>query len=109
MTIKSKLKKYSFRGKIWKYKGPSGWHFITLPKALSTRIRKSHGFSEEGWGRLKATALVKDCKWQTSIWFDSKAISYLLPIKASVRKAAKIGKDVSIEVTLYLQVEDGWR
>lgn len=106
MNTKAKLKKYSFKGKLWKYKGPAGWYFVTLPRKLSTSIRKNHGLSEEGWGRLKAIASIGDCKWQTAIWFDSKAVSYLLPIKASVRKAAEIDTGSSTLVTLQLQSED---
>lgn len=106
MKAKTAQKKYSFKGKVWKYKGPAGWYFVTLPKNLSKTIRQHHGLSEEGWGRLKANASIKDCKWQTAIWFDSKFMSYLLPIKASVRRTAKLDTGSSISVTLHLQSED---
>lgn len=106
MNTKSKQKKYNFKGKVWKYEGAAGWYFVTLPQSLSRAIRKSHGLSEEGWGRLKANASIKDCNWQTAIWFDSKAKSHLLPIKASVRKVVKISIGSSISVTLHLQKED---
>lgn len=106
MNIKAKLKKYSFKGKVWKYKGPAGWYFVTLPRKLSMTIRKAHGLSEEGWGRLKANASIGDCKWQTAIWFDSKFVSYLLPIKASVRKNININAGSSITVTLHLKTEE---
>lgn len=95
-------KKYSFKAKVWKYKGPAGWHFVTLPRKLSKTIREAHGLSEEGWGRLKADALIKKCKWDTAIWFDSKAKSYLLPIKASVRKSVEIDVGDLILVALSL-------
>lgn len=106
MNPNTKLKKYSFKGKVWKYKGPTGWYFVTLPRSLSKTIRKVHGLSEEGWGRLKANAAIRNYKWQTAIWYDSKAMSYQLPIKASVRKAAGISSGSSISVTLYLQNEN---
>ncbi len=106
MTVKVRQRKYSFKGTVWKHKGTAGWYFVTLPLKLSKTIRRSHGFSEEGWGRLKAHASVNDCQWQTAIWFDSKFGSYLLPIKASVRKAEKIKGGESIFVTLLLQEED---
>ncbi|MGE3759831.1 MAG: DUF1905 domain-containing protein [Pseudobdellovibrionaceae bacterium] len=106
MNPNTKMKKYSFKGKVWKYKGPTGWYFVTLPRSLSKTIRKIHGLSEEGWGRLKANAAIGNCKWQTAIWHDSKAMSYLLPIKASVRKATGISSGSSISVILYLQYEN---
>ncbi len=106
--MKSKVnhKKYNFLGKVWKYKGPTGWHFVTLPKALSIKIRKIHGCDEEGWGRLKTTALVGQTKWQTTIWYDTKSLSYILPIKAAVRKIEEIRLDSAIKVILHLQVSD---
>ena len=106
MIFKGKLKKYGFKAKVWKYKGPAGWYFVTLPRKLSMTIRKNHGLSEEGWGRLKANASIGKCKWQTAIWFDSKAGGYLLPIKASVRKAADVDAGSSISVSLQLVTED---
>ena len=106
MKFKTKQKKYSFKGKVWKYRGPAGWYFVSLPKKLSKVIRKAHGLSEEGWGRLKVNASIKDCRWQTAIWFDSKAMSYLLPIKASVRRTTEIGSGSSVSVILHLQGED---
>lgn len=101
-----KTKSYKFKGKIWKYNGPAGWHFVTLPKTLTNKIRRTHGLSEEGWGRLKAAAEIGKTKWSTAIWFDSKITSYILPIKALVRKAEDIYDGSTIEVKLRLQVED---
>ncbi|MCC6278535.1 MAG: DUF1905 domain-containing protein [Oligoflexia bacterium] len=103
---KSKLKKYGFKGKVWKHKGPASWHFVTLPQALSKIIRKTHGISEEGWGRLRTTALVGGYKWKTAIWYDTKAVSYILPLKASVRKKLEIQAGSAITVSLFLQYEE---
>lgn len=97
-----KLKKYAFKGKIWKHKGASSWHFVTLPPKVSSIIRKAHGLSEEGWGRLKATASIGNCKWQTAIWFDTKAKSYLLPIKAEIRRKERAIEGSQVSVSLYL-------
>ncbi len=100
MNTSTKQIKYTFKGKVWKYKGPVGWYFVTLPKKLSKTIRDNHGFSEEGWGRLKTTATLKNYKWQTAIWFDTKVMSYLLPIKSSVRKSTDVTSDKTVSITL---------
>jgi len=71
---------HSFRAKLWKYKGLGGWHFISLPKALSNKVRKQYGYSEEGWGRLKTTAKIGKSEWKTSVWYDTKSKGYLLPV-----------------------------
>lgn len=101
----AKLKTYVFRGKVWKHNGPAGWHFVTLPLKLSKEIRKYHGLSEEGWGRLKVAATIGECKWQTAIWFDTKAKSYLLPIKAETRREASAKNGSQVQVYLYLVLD----
>ena len=55
---------------------------------------------EEGWGRLKATVKIGKNKWQTAIWFDTKMNTYLLPLKAEIRKKENIevGKEVKVTV-----------
>lgn len=93
---------YQFKAKIWKYKGKSGWHFITLPKVLTKKIRKNHGHDEEGWGRLKTVATIGQSNWKTAIWYDSKYQSYLLPVKSEIRKREQIKDDSSVTVTLVI-------
>jgi len=102
---KNKIKKsnkttYVFKAKLWKYHGPNGWYFLTVPKGLSSIIRKSHFLSEEGWGRLKTISRVGGTKWMTSIWYDSKIGAYILPIKSEVRKKEDIKLDHPTSCTL---------
>jgi hypothetical protein len=96
------FKKYSFKSELWKYDGPGGWCFVTLPSEVSQKVRNNHFSAEEGWGRLKAQAQVGNTYWETSIWFDLKRSSYLLPIKAIIRKKEKlvIGKAVSLKLVI---------
>lgn len=91
---------------MWKHKGNGGWHFVTLPKALSKTIRKVHGQSEEGWGRLKAVARIDKSEWRTAIWYDSKYESYLLPVKADIRKQENLQSGNKLHVKLSLEEED---
>jgi hypothetical protein len=91
---------FSFKGSIWKDEGPGAWHFVTLPKKLSKEIRSIHHGSEEGWGRLKALVKINNNSWNTSIWFDTKADSYLLPVKSVIRKKESLTCGSQIEVSL---------
>jgi hypothetical protein len=93
--MKSKKKKileskFSFKAKLWKYEGPRGWCFVTVPKVTAKQIRKIFGESEQGWGRLKTTAKTGTTIWETAVWYDTKADSYLLPVKTSIRKKAAL-------------------
>ncbi len=57
------------------------------------RNRENLKFLEEGWGRLKMTAKIGNTQWETAIWFDTKLNTYLLPLKAEIRKRKKIGTE----------------
>lgn len=97
------LDQFSFRSRVWKYEGKAGWYFVTLPKQLSKKIRKAHGLSEEGWGRLKASVQVGKTIWKTAIWYDTKAQSYLLPLKSEVRKKEAVVKGTLLNIKLQLE------
>jgi hypothetical protein len=95
---------YVFKARPWKHQGPNGWYFLTVPKAMSSKIRKSHLSSEEGWGRLRAFCKIGNTKWQTSIWFDTKRGSYLLPLKSEIRAKEKI--EIGRTTTCSLELEN---
>ena len=88
--------KYEFTAKVWNYSstvGTGGWHI---------EIRENLGFLEEGWGRLKMTAKTDNTQWETAIWFDTKLDTYLLPLKAEIRKKEKITTDKEIEIMIWI-------
>ena len=99
--------RFSFKALLWKHEESAGWCFVTIPKTTAKRIRVQHLSSEEGWGRLKTTARVCDTQWKTSIWFDTKASSYLLPIKTEIRKKENLAIGGSVSVELEFEV-DQW-
>ncbi|MFN8274704.1 MAG: DUF1905 domain-containing protein [Flavobacteriaceae bacterium] len=94
--------KYQFTASPWQYQGPGGWWFVTLPPEISAEIRTHLKEFEEGWGRLKATAQINQYSWATAIWFDTKAQSYLLPLKAEVRKKEAIVLGKTLEVIIWV-------
>ncbi len=61
--------------------------------------------SEEGWGRLKTTVTIGQSKWETAIWFDTKAQAYLLPLKSTIRKKEKIEEGTRITARLQFKVD----
>ncbi|MFM7024205.1 MAG: DUF1905 domain-containing protein [Flavobacteriales bacterium] len=81
---------YSFTSEVWQYQGAGGWYFISLPIKLSKEIRACNKSEEAGWGRLTTTARIGDSEWKTAIWFDTKHNTYLLPLKAEIRKKEKL-------------------
>lgn len=94
-------------GPLWRWAGgPTGgsWHFLTIDgaageslsgTALMRRLERTLG----GFGSLKVTATIGDSTFNTSL-FPSKELGWLLPVKASVRKAEGIGEGDSVAVVL---------
>jgi hypothetical protein len=94
--------KYQFSAKPWKHPAPNGWYFVSLPVEMATEIRENLKWQEEGWGRLKATAKTGNSQWETAIWFDTKQKTYLLPLKADIRKKEKIEMNKEIKITVWI-------
>jgi hypothetical protein len=94
--------KYQFAAKPWEQGGTGSWVFMTLPEEISKEIRELFKSEEEGWGRLKATAQIGNCEWKTAIWFDTKRNTYLLPLKAEIRKKEKLIINKTVSVILYI-------
>ena len=99
-----KTLKHTFRGKVWKYNGPSAWHFITLPRGLSREIKRFAFGEASPWGSIRITATVGRTSWKTSVFPDEKTGAFLLPVKAEVRRAEGLNDaavvDVAIDVRL---------
>lgn len=95
------MAEYSFTAKVWLYSGEAAWHFISLPKkeaAVLSAMQK--GKQRRGWGAIKVRVTIGATTWETSIFPDSKRGTYLLPLKAKVRRAEKIEEGSKVLVTL---------
>lgn len=95
-------KGYKMKSKVWLYPGMAGWHFLTVPKKESADIKKRYGAMKRGWGSLPVEVTLGKSMWKTSIFPDSKAGAYLLPLKAKVRKAEGVFADdvVTFSITI---------
>ena len=89
-----------FSGKIWFWKGPAPWFFVTVPAEQSRDLRAISSFVTYGWGVIPVTVRIGKSKWKTSLF--PKDDLYLVPIKSSVRKAENL--DEGDTVTIRLEV-----
>jgi|CXWL01.1.fsa_nt_gi hypothetical protein len=83
------MKKLSFKVTVavWLYPGNyASWHFVTIPKKESLEITKHYAQFKKGWGSLPVEVTLGKTVWKTSIFPDRKSGTYILPLKASVRK-----------------------
>ena len=86
---------------VWKGEAAGRWHFVTVPEAESAEI-KAQAFSlPRGFGSVRVEARIHDVAWRTSV-FPLNAGGYLLPVKAEIRKRAKLaaGDEVTVELAL---------
>ena len=89
-----------FSGKIWFWKGPAPWFFVTVPVEQSRDLRAISSLVTYGWGVIPVTVRIGKTEWKTSLF--PKDDLYLVPIKASVRKAENL--DEGDTVTIRLEV-----
>ncbi len=96
---------FSFTADIWVSGGtPGAWHFITLPQDIAEQIKAAQQ-QHLGFGTIKVTATIGDASWATSLFPDNKLNSYLLPVKANIRKKAKLHAGDTVETHLKLGID----
>jgi hypothetical protein len=85
---------YRTRAKLWRWAaGKASWYFMTIPAAISREIRLvDAGPRRVGFGSLRVEATIGGSTFQTSIFPSTGLKCYLLPVKASVRKAEKMAE-----------------
>ena len=89
-----------FTGKIWFWRGPAPWYFVTVPQQQSADLKSISGFVTYGWGMIPAKARIGKTEWTTALF--PKNGCYIVPIKTTVREAENLGD--GDEVTLRLEV-----
>jgi hypothetical protein len=93
----------SFRAVLWEYEGQGSWHFVTLPRKVAAEIRDHTEGRRKVGGTVKVEVRVGDSRWQTSLFYDTKRQSFLLPVKASVRLKEQLAKGMTVEVDLVVE------
>lgn len=88
---------FSFRAQVWKWPGDMGWHFVNVPKEDYITIREKYG---KGLKRAKVT--VGRSVWMTSLLPHNASGTYLIALKASIRKMEGLfeGDEVRMHVEL---------
>ena len=91
---------FEFKGKIWYWRGPSPFFFVTIPKEQSSNIKAISGLVTYGWGVIPVHVRIGKTEFTTSLF--PKDGNYIVPIKAIVRKAEKL--DEGDMVTIKLEI-----
>jgi len=91
-----------FSGELWYWRGPSPYHFVTVPDAQSADIEAVSRIVSYGWGVIPVSAQLGETAWTTSLF--PKDGGYLVPVKDAVRKREDVdlGDAVTICITIHL-------
>jgi hypothetical protein len=93
---------YRFRARLWVHTGQAAWHFVTLPHDIADDIAELTAPTRRGFGSVRVRVTIGSTTWETSVFPDTKAASFVLPVKKPVRAAEGIVVDDTIDVTLEL-------
>jgi hypothetical protein len=91
----------TFTGEVWFWRGPSPYHFVTVPERHCDELADVAGEVSYGWGMIPTAVRIGETTWTTSLF--PKNGGYIVPIKDKVRFAE--GIEVGDPVTVVLTVD----
>jgi len=92
----------AFAGELWHWRGPSPFHFVTVPEPESAEIEAVSATVSYGWGCIPVKGRVGETTFTTSLF--PKDGGYLVPVKDAVRKAEHLELGDIVEVRLTIDV-----
>lgn len=90
-----------FCGEVWFWKGPSPWHFVTVPEECG-ELEATSAFVTYGWGMIPVTAQIGGTRWTTAL--RPKDGRYIVPVKSEVRRAEGLALGDLVTVRLAVDV-----
>ena len=101
------MDEHVFRAKVWEHSSgdPGSWHFLTLPGELSEDIVLEAG-PRKGFGSIRVEVCIGSTTWRTSLFPDTAAGSFVLPVKKQVRQSEGLWAGATCEVRLKVATAD---
>lgn len=87
-----------FSGVVWEWRGPSPFHFVSVPEDESGLLEAVSSLVTYGWGMIPVEAAIGSTRWKTSLF--RKDGFYVVPLKSAVRRAERIGIGDTVNVHL---------
>ena len=88
-------------GEIWTWRGPAPHHFLSVPPDGAALIGALARSVTYGWGMIPVWIHLNDRRWATSLW--PKDGGYIVPLKADLRKAERLGPGDTVTLTLTMR------
>ena len=97
-------KVYKLRSKVVVWPGEQGaWHMMHVDAKKSAEMRKAHGMVKRGFGSIPVVAKIGKTSWDTSIFYDKRSLTYVLPLKLKVRQTESLSEGDTISYTLTIR------
>ncbi|MBT0993576.1 DUF1905 domain-containing protein [Cellulomonas sp. DKR-3] len=90
----------SFSGEVWHWRGPSPFHFVTVPGPEAAEIEAVKNLVTYGWGVIPAQVRIGGTRFTTSLF--PKDGGFVVPVKDAVRRAEgiELGDTVAVRLTI---------
>lgn len=95
---------FDFIAPLWVWSGGGGtsWHFLTLPFDVTDDIDEICCETKKGFGSVRVNATIGRTSFTTSVFPSKEQKSFILPVKAQVRKAESLVVGTACAITLTL-------
>ena len=89
-----------FEAEVIRFDAPGGWHAVFLPPDAAAEARFFG--RANGLGAIAVQVLIGTTRVRTSLFPDKRRDSFLLPLKADLRRCEniKVGSRISVHLTL---------
>lgn len=90
-----------FVGELYDWRGPSPYHFITVPEDVCVGLRAVSPLVSYGWGMIPVRVRIGGSVWETALF--PKDGRYVVPIKDVVRNAEGLADGDTVRVELAIR------
>jgi hypothetical protein len=91
-----------FSAEVWFWRGPSPYHFVTVPEDESAELADAAARVTYGWGMIPVAARIGETRWTTSLF--PKDGGYIVPLKDAVRRSEDLEVGDAVTVALHVDV-----
>jgi hypothetical protein len=92
---------FEFSGELWYWRGPSPYHFITVPEEACAGLRPVSAIVSYGWGMIPVKVRIGESAFETSLF--PKDGGYIVPIKDAVRIPEGLADGDTVTVNLSIR------
>ena len=94
---------WTFDAALWLWQARNdAWTFVSLPTDVADQVLDVAGPVTRGFGSVRVEVTVGRTTWRTSLFPDSAAGTYVLPVKKVVRTAESLAAGDTARVRIRL-------